>query len=320
MVKQGFREVEHEIMVSAPAAHVYRLIAEVENWPRIFPPTVHVDYLERSGQQELIRIWATANDEVKSWSSRRALDPGNLRIEFRQQISAPPVASMGGTWIVEPVSEQECRVRLLHDFRAIDDDPGALSWIDRAVDVNSRSELAALKANVELDDRSPQGRLFSFADTVRIEGSARDVYDFLNEGQLWEVRLPHVARVELREDTPGLQILEMDTRSPNGSLHTTRSVRVCFPHSEIVYKQVMLPALMSLHNGRWSLATDGDGVAVTSEHTVVINTANIRQVLGEAAGVPEARDFVKNALSTNSRTTLEHAKAYAEERYATTRR
>jgi aromatase len=316
MAKQEHREVEHEITVPAPAAHVYRLIAEIENWPRIFPPTVHADYVERSGQHERIRIWATANDDVKNWTSRRVLDPRNLRIGFRQEISAPPVAAMSGTWVMEPVSAAACRVRLRHDFRAIDDDPGGLAWIDRAVDRNSRAELAALKASAELDERSPHGRLFSFADTVRVDGSARDVYDFLNEGQLWAERLPHVARVQLREDTPGLQVLEMDTCAPDGTTHTTKSVRVCLPHSKIVYKQVTLPALMGVHNGCWTVAQDGDGVNVTSAHTVVINTSNIRPVLGEAAGVQEARDFVQNALSANSQATLGHAKEYAETRYA----
>jgi aromatase len=315
MATQELRQAEHTITVPAPAADVYRLVAEIENWPRIFPPTVHADYVERSGQQERIELWATANDDVKNWTSRRVLDPANLRIEFRQEVSAPPVASMGGTWLMEPVSAARCRVRLRHDYRAIDDDPGSLAWIEQAVDRNSQSELAALKANVERTD----GRLFSFADTVRIGGSAKDAYDFLNEAQLWQERLPHVTRVDLQEKTPGLQILEMDTRAPDGTTHTTKSVRVCFPHRAIVYKQVTLPALMTLHNGRWSLVEDGDGVLVTSEHTVAINTANIAKVLGDSAGLAEAREFATKALSANSRATLGHAKEHAEARYAGSR-
>jgi aromatase len=314
MPTQELREVEHDIAVSAPAAEVYRLIAEIENWPRIFPPTVHADYAERSGQEEQIRIWATANGEVKNWTSRRVLDPGNLRISFRQEVSSPPVAAMGGAWLIEPVSPAQCRVRLLHDYRAVDDDPDGLAWIDQAVDRNSRSELAALKVNVEIDDGTAAGRLLSFADTVRIDGSAKDVFDFINDAQLWEERLPHVARVDLQEKTPGLQILEMDTRSQDGSTHTTKSIRVCFPYRKIAYKQVTLPALMSLHNGCWQLEADGDGTLATSQHTVVINTANIPKVLGDAASVGQARELVKNSLSTNSRTTLAHAKQYAEAR------
>jgi len=314
MTDPGHREVEHDIAVSAPAAAVYRLIAEVENWPRIFPPTVHVDHVERSGQQERIRIWATANGAAKNWTSRRWLDPGALRIDFRQEVSTPPVAGMGGTWLVEPTSDSESRVRLLHDYRAVDDDPDSLAWIDAAVDRNSRSELAALKASAELASGPAADLALSFEDSVRVDGAAKDVYDFINEAQLWTERLPHVARVVLQEDSPGLQVLEMDTRTKDGSTHTTKSVRVCFPHSRIVYKQIMLPALLALHTGYWRLTDDGAGVTATSQHTVVVDTANITKILGAGAGVPQAKDFVRNALSANSLATLGHAKEYAEGR------
>ncbi len=313
MTEPSLREVEHDILVDAPADAVYRLIAEVENWPRIFPPTVYVDQVERSGQKERIRIWATANGEAKNWTSRRRLDEDALRIDFRQEVSTPPVAAMGGAWVVEPLSDTTCRVRLLHDYRAIGDDPEKLAWIDAAVDRNSRAELAGLKTNLELAAASDD-LLMSFEDTVRVNGAAKDVYDFVNEAQLWKDRLPHVARVVLDEPSPGLQTLEMDTLTKDGSSHTTKSVRVCFPHSRIVYKQTTLPALMTLHTGRWQFDEDSAGVLATSQHTVVINPASITKVLGSGAGLPEARDFVRNALSTNSRATLGYVKDYAESR------
>lgn len=308
------REVEHEITVEAPAAEVYRLIAEVGNWPLIFPPTVHVDHLERGAREERIRIWATANGAAKGWTSRRTLDPEARRITFRQEVSAPPVASMGGTWIIEPAGEGASRVRLLHDYRAVDDDPEGLEWIDQAVDRNSRSELAALKGNVERVTGSAELTL-SFTDSLEIKGAAKDVYDFINEAQLWSERLPHVKQVSLTEDSPGLQVLRMDTLTKDGSVHTTESIRVCFPHSRIVYKQTTLPALMNLHTGYWQFEESADGITTaTSQHTVILNTENITRILGEEAGIPEAREFIRNALGNNSRATLGHAKAYAEAR------
>jgi aromatase len=305
------RQVEHEISVDAPAAAVYRLIAEVENWPRIFPPTIYVDHVERGAGEERIRIWATANGEAKNWSSRRTLDPENLRITFRQEVSTPPVAAMGGTWIIEPLSAASARIRLLHDYRAVDDDPEGLKWIDEAVDRNSRSELAALKTNVERAHAAEE-ITFSFEDTVQIAGQAKDAYDFVNEAGLWVERLPHVASVRFSEDTPGLQTLEMDTRAKDGSTHTTKSYRVAFPHYRIAYKQVTLPALMTLHTGYWTFTENEGGVAATSQHTVVLNTENIARILGPEATVADAREYVRGALSTNSRATLGHAKAYAE--------
>ncbi|WP_181808219.1 aromatase/cyclase [Streptomyces shenzhenensis] len=307
------KEVEHEITISAPAAEVYRLIADVANWPRIFPPTIYVDHLERSGNEELIGIWATAGGQAKNWTSRRVLDPEGLRITFRQTVSTPPVASMGGTWIIEPLDAGTSRVRLLHDYTAVDDDPAGLAWIDEAVDRNSRSELAALRTNVELATASDE-LTFSFEDTVQVDGAAKDLYDFVNEADRWSERLPHVATVRLTEDTPGLQTLEMDTRAKDGSTHTTKSYRVCLDGRKIAYKQTTLPALMNLHTGYWTFRETDEGTFASSQHTVVLRPENIAKILGPQAGIAEAREYVRGALSTNSRATLNHAKAYAEAR------
>ncbi|KAB2343602.1 FAD-dependent monooxygenase [Actinomadura rudentiformis] len=303
------RETEHEINVAAPADRVYALIADVGTWPEIFPPTVHAECVERDGNSELIRLWATANGTAKTWTSRRRHDPDRRSVSFRQERSQHPVGGMGGEWVVEPVSGSECRVRLLHDFFAASDDPADLDWISQAVDRNSMAELQALKTSAELT--GPDG-LITFDDTVTIDGTAKDVYDFLNEAQLWSQRLPHVAKVSLEEETPGLQILEMDTRTKDGHVHTTRSVRVCQPYTSIVYKQTVLPALLMLHTGRWLIEEHDGGVSVTSRHTVRINTERVTEVLGDDADAQTAQEFVRNALSGNSMATLRLAKAHAE--------
>jgi aromatase len=316
MANEEIHRTEHEIKVGAPADTIYGLISQAQQWPRIFPPTVHVEQLEKGASHERLRIWATANDEVKNWTSRREFDPAARRIDFRQEVSSPPVASMGGTWILEPLSESETLVRLLHDFSAVGDEPAGVQWILNALDRNSGAELGRLKAaaelGAELDDLS-----FSFEDTVQIQGTAQDVYSFLYEAQRWEERLPHVARVALTEDVPNVQVLEIDTRTRDGSVHTTKSIRLCTPHSTILYKQTRLPALLTAHNGIWTLEENDGGVAVTSQHTVVIKPSAIGQVLGEGAGVAEAKRFIQGALSTNSLATLGLAKEFAE-RAATT--
>ncbi len=311
MTTSTIRNVEHEITIGAPAAQVYDLVADVEKWPEIFPPTVHALQAESDGRSELIRIWATANGTARSWTSKREHDPGKRTIAFRQAKSVSPVGGMGGKWIVEPVSGEQCHVRLLHDYFASTDNPADLEWIGQAVDRNSTAELRALKERAELNGT---GQLISFADTVEVDGRARDVYDFLNEAQFWQERLPHVSRVWLEEETPGLQILEMDTCAKDGSVHTTRSVRVCQPCETIIYKQIILPPLMLLHTGRWLIEPGpGGGVAVTSRHTVRINPDRIAQVLGDGADLATAQAGVRAALSANSLATLRLAKAYAEE-------
>ncbi|SDP34373.1 aromatase/cyclase [Actinacidiphila guanduensis] len=306
------RQVEHTIQVSAPAEAIYELIAEVRNWPRIFPPTIHVDYTHKGERDEHIRIWATANGEAKNWSSRRMLEPERLRINFEQVVSAPPVAYMGGAWLIEELPGGDSLVRLLHEYRALGDDPDGLAWIDQAVDRNSRSELGALKDNVEAAHRN-RDLTFSFEDSVHVDGSAQDVFAFVNEAHLWSERLPHVAKVRLEEDEQGLQTLEMDTVAKDGSTHTTKSHRVTFPYHGIAYKQVTLPALLTLHTGYWTFAENEDGgVTASSQHTVVINPDAVATVLGPDATVEDAKEYVHSALSTNSLATLGHAKAYAE--------
>ena len=308
------RAVEHRIIIRASADSIYGLIADVESWPRIFPPTVYVDRIDQGPAHERIRIWAQAKGVTKSWTSRRQFDPGSLRIDFQQEVCAPPVAEMGGAWIIEPLSADESRVRLLHDYRAVGDDPAKLAWIDEAVDRHSRAELAALQTNLELPEAALAERLLVFEDTVQIDGSVKDVYDFLNEAQLWSERLPHVSRVVLTEETPGVQRLQMDTMTKDGSTHTTTSVRICFPHHQIVYKQIGLPPLMTLHTGAWRLAENGSGVSATFQHTVVLNDAELTAVPGADADLGQAGAYVRTALSTNSLVTLEYAKEYTQGR------
>lgn len=301
---------EHRITVSAPPGLVYSLIADVGQWPRIFPPTVHVEYLERSGTEERIRLWATANGEVKTWTSRRSLDPGARRIEFRQEVSQPPVASMGGVWVIESRPGSGCVVRLSHDYRAVDDDPAGLAWIEQAVDRNSEAELAALKATAELGAEADRLQL-TFDDTMRSTGTARELYDFVHDAASWPERLPHVASVSLTENARGVQLLEMDTKTADGSTHTTTSVRVCMPSYKIVYKQTVLPALMTVHTGSWFFEDSADGAVATSRHTVQLKPSAVAGVLGAGATIEDARDFVREALGANSMATLGHAASFA---------
>jgi aromatase len=304
---------QHTVTVGAPADAVYGLIADAANWPRVFPPSVHVEQTPLGGGEETIRIWATANDEVKSWTSRRRLDPAARTVAFRQEVSQPPVASMGGTWTVRPLSRTACDVVLDHDFTAVGDTAENLAWIGQAVDRNSGPELERLRATAELAARMPELSI-TFDDEVTIQGSAVDVHNFIWRAEAWEERLPHVKRVVLTEPGEGVQTLEMDTLAKDGSRHTTKSARVSFPPGRIVYKQLQVPALLTVHTGEWILRDTPAGLSATSRHTVVVNPDTVTAVLGADATVADARDFVRAALGANSLATLGHAKRYAEER------
>ncbi|MFC4908386.1 aromatase/cyclase [Actinomadura gamaensis] len=304
-------ETEHTIELAAPAEAVYGLIADVSRWPWIFPPTVHAERIEGDDAEEVIRLWAGAGDDVKSWTSRRRLDPAALRVSFRQEKSAPPVASMGGEWLLEPLPGDRTRVRLLHDFTAVDE--ASTGWLEDVVDRNSAAELAALRRVAELGPELEEVML-TFDDVTEAAGSAADAYEFIDRADRWPERLPHVVKVDFREDEDGVQTLGMETKAKDGSTHTTRSFRVGFPNERIVYKQLVLPALLSVHTGTWLFEPSPDGarVAITSRHTVAIKRSAVKDVLGEDATVQDARRYVRNALGANSRATLRLAGEYAE--------
>ncbi|GAA3990669.1 cyclase [Thermobifida alba] len=306
------KRTRHRIEVSAPAERVYALIAAVEDWAWVFGPTIHVDREDLGAGRERIHIWATANGDPKGWTSLRELDPTERTVRFRQEVSRPPVASMRGQWRVEPGGDG-CLVVLEHEFQAVDGDAAAEAWITRAIRTNSGAELAALKERAETPVREA-GLLLEFSDEVHVEGDPADVYDFLHEAGEWEARLPHVARVALEEDTVNIQRLEMDTRAADGGVHTTESVRVCFPRHRIVYKQLRTPELLAVHTGCWEVAQAGSGALVTSFHTVVLAPDAVPRVLGPGADIEKARSAVRDALGRNSRATMERAGAYAQKR------
>jgi aromatase len=306
----ALHRTEHRLVVSAPADQLYALVADVTRWPAVFEPNLHVHHLERGERQERFRLWALLNGTVKSWTSRRELDPAQRTVSFEQEVSQPPVASMGGQWRLEPLPDGRTEVVLLHHFSVVGDDPDTVDWINRAVDGNSEKELAALRAVAERAD-NVDDVVFSFEDLVRSSGSAADCYEFVNRADKWAERLPHVDAVSLREDEPGIQELSMDTVTEGGATHTTRSYRICESNSWIAYKQVVLPALLSGHSGLWTFREDSGTTTVTARHTVSIQPEAIEEVLGAGSTLADARRFVRSALGNNSLTTLKHASEFA---------
>ncbi|RFS81300.1 cyclase [Actinomadura spongiicola] len=304
------RHTEHTTRIKAPPDAVYRIVADVTTWPVHFPPTVHAVRLSGDDRAERIRIWAFANGAPRTWVSERTLDPDARTVEFAQAEPSAPVAAMRGTWRIEPDGDGGSHVVLVHDYAAVDGDPDALALIDRAVDTNSGAELDALRRAAETE--AATGLTLEFSDDELVHGPLEAAYDFVNECDKWPERLPHVLRVALTEDEPGLQFMEMDTRSPDGSAHATASGRVCVPGERIIYKQTTTPPVMRTHNGEWLFEPAGDGaVRVTSRHTVVIDP----EALPEAAGgmdLPTVRRKIRETLGANSRATLRAARRYAE--------
>jgi ribosome-associated toxin RatA of RatAB toxin-antitoxin module len=299
------RSTEHCATVDAPAADVYDLLADVGRWPLLFAPTIHAERLDFDGDAERIRICAIAGDDVKAWTSRRTFDPSALRIKFRQELTPAPAATMSGEWRIEPKGQRQALVRLRHTYSAIGDDPEKLAWIAAAVDRNSTAELRGL-AELVAGQVTLSNACLEFADTVTFDGSAEAAYEFLRAADRWPDRLPHVAGMEFTENPDGVQWMTMQTKAPDGDLHTTRSVRICEP-GRIRYKQVQRPRALAAHCGEWTVTAN----ELTSRHRVRLDVEGVRAVLGPDANLDTAAAAVKRSLSANSRVTLSQAATFA---------
>ncbi|MGV4925066.1 aromatase/cyclase [Streptomyces sp. BHT-5-2] len=304
------QHTEHSRIVAAPADALYGLVADVTLWPALFGPSVHVRHLERSERAERFELWATVNGAVTSWRSRRTLDPEGRQVTFAQEVSRPPFASMGGEWLFRELPGGRTEVMLRHVFTPTDPGREAVARAVAALDHNSFAELAALARIAELGH--PVADLaFSFTDHVELPGAPADAYAFVAQADRWAERLPHVARVRMTEPAEGVQELEMDTVTADGTGHTTRSVRVCHPPEWIAYKQQLPPKLLLGHSGLWTFADGPGGAVLTSRHTVLLNPDAVAEVLGPGHGLADARDAVRTGLSRNSATTMAHAAQHA---------
>ncbi len=300
--------MSHSRVVQAAPDVVYDLVADVTRWPVIFEPSVLVRHLHRGPDEERFRLWATVGGAVRNWTSRRVLDAGQRRIAFEQERSQAPIASMGGGWSFRELGAGTTKVVLDHHFTVVDGADAA--QVAAAVDRNSVSELAALARIAEIGHPVDEV-VRTFEDTVTLDCSASEAYDFVYHSERWPEQVPHVGRVELTEDADGVQLMEMDTVTAGGIPHTTKSIRVCVPGERIDYKQLVPPAILFGHSGAWEFADGPDGAVVTARHTVAIDPVAAREILGANTDLADAGAYLTEALSSNSRNTLRCAERHA---------
>lgn len=301
----------HHVRVAAPAGVVYAVLADTAKLPLYFSPSVHVERLEFNGEGERLRMWSLMDGQLKSWTSWRHLDPVERRIVFRQELPPPPLGSMAGVLSIRGNGPHDTELQLQYGYTVTDDLPDDAAWVERVAGLISRTQLADLKSFAERWTRLDE-LVLSFEDSMRIKGPAELVYDFLYRAGDWPELVPHVTRVGLTEDAPGVQRMTMETRSEYGS-HTTESVRICFPHAgRIIYKHIATPALLAAHTGEWSVVPDERGVTVTAKQSVVLREENITAVLGQGADLAHARRHVRAALGRNCLALLTLTKQHAE--------
>ncbi|TXS58329.1 hypothetical protein EAO69_42460 [Streptomyces sp. me109] len=310
---------EDAVEVAAPAGVVYGLLADAVRWPVFLPSLVHVERLDFDGTRERLLVWEVAaqpgapGGHVRSRHTRRVLRPHERSVVFEEEDQARPGLVTSGVWTVRPAGEDRCVLGLRQervlpllpaagDSRVRDEDTGGV-----------RRRLGEVRAAAERWEEL-DGLLLSFEDRIRVEGPAELVYDFLYRVEDWEERLPHVEGARVREDSPGVQVVLVDTCAPEGGAGlTTGAVRLCFPHAgRIVYKETLLPPLLAAHSGEWSLLPDAVGVTVVAAHRVMLRPDAVARELGAGTSLLEARRQVHGRLSRADRQALGLAKWHAE--------
>jgi ribosome-associated toxin RatA of RatAB toxin-antitoxin module len=140
---------EHTVTIEANADIVYAVLADVEGYAKLFPPTESVTMLEESSTHQIARLVVDVSGQVQSWVTRRDLDADRRIISYGQLETAAMVEHMGGEWRALPLGENRTQLILTHDFeaRATDRVPTkekATELLAAAVEKNSHADLAAV--------------------------------------------------------------------------------------------------------------------------------------------------------------------------------
>ncbi|CAL9642181.1 aromatase/cyclase [Streptomyces sp. enrichment culture] len=305
------QHVDRGVVIDADLGTVFDLVADVAGWPQFHRSAVHAEVVHTNEKGELVQYWELAGDSaVRTWKTVRRTDRPGRRITFTHWEAETPATEIRGEWVFAELGPERTQVELHHHVGApAGADLGPL--LDR-IGRDSEDHLATLRdtaeRRAELDEL-----VVSFTDPLFIAGSVEDAYDYLYRADLWPERIPHVVGLSMTEDVPNVQFFDMDTKGPDGSTHTVRSVRICLPSRLIVYKQISLPAMLDAHTGHWRFTETREGVVAEARHTSTIKRSALSQ-LGGATTIDEARRYLRRLLSGNSMSNLRLAKAFAEER------
>ncbi len=167
-MEQRIWTARHTVKVAASPKRLYQLIANVDNYPKLFEAVLAVEHLGYDGTNERVRFWGSFGEHRGSWVSLREVNPKRMRVRFRQERSSAPLASLGGLWMIVPKGSGS-EVVLDHYYRVVDDNILAAQRIELTIGRSATSMLDSLHEVAEAGDAF--GMWYPLSDTVRgLEG------------------------------------------------------------------------------------------------------------------------------------------------------
>lgn len=304
---------EYAIPVAAPVGVVYGLLADPLRWPVLFPSYVHAERIDTDGSRELLHLWDMTSDGPRALHVRRRLYPHERTITTERIDPATQQTVGRGVWRVTTDGNGGSVLSLRRERVAT---PFPAPWTpgaDQPPDTEVRSRLDEVRAVAERWERLDE-LLLAFSDSVRTTGPPELVYDFLQHIENWPDLVPHIDRVQVGTDAPGVQIVDIDSTAwDGGDTVTSGAVRLGFPAAGyLVHKDVVAPQILAGHTVRWSLLPDGSGLTVVCTHSVMLREEALASFLGAGATLTDARHEVRTGLGQASAEILGLAKWHAE--------
>lgn len=213
----------HAILCSAPRDTVYRIISESDRWPELFEPCLEVRAIERDAESEDIEIAAMVNGAPMRWRSRRRFLPEAPGIDSESLEPMPLVRTMKTRWRVIAANDAQCALVLEHDFEVLEEVAGlvegvatpadATAFIARAIETNSRRELANIQDAAAADSRTAQaeGPIRRFCSIV-CDAPAAQVFDAIADTGKWPLLFDACTSVEVLEDDARGELTRIEAR------------------------------------------------------------------------------------------------------------
>lgn len=275
----------HETAVEAGPGTVFGLIADAAGWPQVFAGTVHAEVSEESATGHLCRIWQLEGDGVRTWESRRRLDWERRRVSFDLVDPTGPHPPTAGEWQVGETEEGWSTVVLRLRLALPAHDQEAGRRLRQSVDRRAGAGLAELRTAVQTGV-ARAGLQFTFSDSQFVDGTAEDVFGFLDRPDQWP----------------------------------ESSVRIRFDDRlTIVHKELAPPSVIARQTGRWVVEREGSGARAIYWQTVTLDPVGVFRAFGAWATLEEARAGVRRTLGAAGTERLRLAREYAEELSGRTR-